>query len=274
MSLVKCTCTSISQCHQSFTFFSLSAVSPHLLQDNVPGSNGFSENGGPMSRLNGDNGLPHLPTNGQFYYHPSHGPVPSSVPQTYMQTTVLRVQSRCTQMGHPAHCTCMSDPYHPLYSQHSPNINGYQNLSHLGHISSLSNSTVSSGFHGQSSRTHTPSHSEYFYGNQMSMPPTQFPSPPPPPYSPQSSIKIPQPHHPTTQDTFTASPHGPRVMHIGDQNNGTSPSDTGCGPLPTLPLSPDDVVSLPNSSLLSQQLPVSGNIAIMITLCAIKKVTL
>lgn len=218
----------------------------------------------PDSRTNGgDTRAPPLPVNSPYYYHPIHGPVPNSVPQTYMQTTVLRVQNRCGQMGHPPHCTCVSDPMcQPLYSPFASS--GYQNHTHQGRVSSLSNSSFSSGY-VVPPHAHSPSHSECFYGNQMTSPPssTQFASPPPPPYSPQGAIKIPASinHiHPTQEHhSFTTNP-GPRSMNISDQpNNQTSPSDSGCGPLPTLPLSPDEVVSLPSSGLIPQSHPeVSG----------------
>ncbi len=199
-----------------------------------------------MTRLNDDNQLPNLPPNGQYYYHPNHGPVPTCVPQTYLQTTVLRVQNRCTQMGHPPHCTCMSDPYQSLYSQHSPNSVNTGYHSHMEHVSPLSNSPVSNGFQGPSSQSHTPSHSEYFYGNQASMPPTQYPSPPP--YSPQGPIKIPPSHNSIAPDTTSS-----HVSRLIDHNHRSSING---GPFPTLPLTPDEVVSLPNNS--SQQ-HVTGN---------------
>lgn len=211
--------------------------------------------------------VPSLPMNGQYFYHPSHGPMPVNVPQTYMRTTVLRVNA-CAHLGHPPHCTCMGDH---AYQQPHPSFNngGYQGSGGGATntaqacpnrpMSASSNSSFTSVYMGT---THSPGHNtEYYYGNQMTppnqmtSPPTQFASPPPPPYSPGSAVNIPSTTGPPSQEppTSTSSSHpltNTRHQQIHEHSNGMLPSDSnGCGPLPTLPLSPDDVASVPNSRL-------------------------
>ncbi len=199
-----------------------STVSPLLLQTNEPRTNGLSDSNGSSNNMRP---IP-PPITGPYYSHPSLGPVPISVPQTHIQTTVLRVQAGgCGQMGHAPHCTCMSDPYHS-YSPHGGYTNGFQYPSHQGRTSSMSNSSFTSAYLG---------HSDCYYGNQVTTPPTQFASPPPPPYSPQGPIKIPPCHN-------------PEPPHHGSNNR----TDNGCGPLPTLPLSPDEVSFLPKNNVPGQ----------------------